>query len=301
MVASDKLTNPFVSVIVPVYADPDGLRATLDSVIKQHYSPFEVIVSVTPYSGETLRVAEEYMSTYPDLIDIIVVEETGRARARNAGIDGANGEIVTFIDANITMKPDWLGSAVSELQHKDANYLTCNVIISSATDDNGFIVKYDQALSLPVRHYVEDYHFTPTAVLLLTRSLISDVGVFDPELTSGEDREFGNRVYRQGYKLHIGDCEVYHPARRRASEHIKKAIRIGIGIEQLRHQYPKRYSAPSLISPISYAPPSPSRIKSRLSDNDYEPGRIEILEFYLFNYILKLCQQFGRWRYYRSL
>lgn len=299
MNSATKQETPFVSLVIPVYADPGGLEITLESAVNQQYNSYEVIVSLTPSSGETLTVAEEYASKHPGLVQIVEVNERGRARARNAGIDKASGDIIAFIDADIQMKPHWLESATSDMKTMEADYLACNVCSSSTMDDVGFVEKYDQALSIPVRHYVENYHFAPTAALLLTRELIEDVGVFDPELTSGEDREFGNRVHEEGYNLDVSDSEVYHPPRKRVSEQIQKAIRIGIGMEQLRHRYPGRYSFPGLLSPLSYAPPSPRRLKSRMSANNYEPNYLMRFAFYLFNYGLKMYQQFGRWKYYR--
>ena len=292
--------NPLVSIIIPVYADPDGLRTTLESAINQQYSPLEVIVSLTPASGETREVAKEYSSKHSRYVHVIEVHEQGRAKARNAGINKANGEIIAFVDADIRMKPEWLEAAVSDLKAKEAEYLACNVVIPTSTDDAGFVERYDSAMSLPVKHYLKNYHFAPTAALLVTSDLIDTIGAFDPELMSGEDREFGNRVYDQGYNLYVSNSKVYHPPRRTVLEQIQKAIRIGVGIEQLRRRCPDQYSYPSLISPLAYAPPSPNRLKSRLSNNRYDPVITELLLFYIFNYILKLCQQFGRWKYHRE-
>ena len=293
-------TNPLVSIVIPVYADPEGLRRTLQSAVDQQYDPFEIVISVTPSTGETLEVAKEYEKEYSDLVHIVEVDKKGRARARNAGIEGSNGEIIAFVDADIWMKSDWLSTSVSDLKDEGADYLACNVVVSQTTDDSNFVGKYDRALSIPVSHYVDQYQFAPTAALLLTRDLIEEVGAFNPELTSSEDREFGNRVYDQGYELYVSDCEVYHPSRRKISEQIKKAIRIGIGMEELRQQYPERYSLPSLKSPLSYAPPNPFRLRSRLASNDYEPNVVEWVSFYSFNYFLKLNQQRGRWKQYRQ-
>ncbi|AUX10537.1 glycosyl transferase [Halalkaliarchaeum desulfuricum] len=198
------------------------------------------------------------------------------------------------------MDPDWLENAILDMKTKGAHYLACSVSISSTTDNGGFIERYDRALSIPVKHYIEEYHFAPTAALLLTRGLIEEVGTFDPELTSGEDREFGNRVYERGYELYVSDCEVYHPPRKKVSDQTQKAIRIGVGMEQLRRQYPDRYSLPSLMSPLSYAPPNPKRLRSRLSSNSYKPDFLEWMLFYLFNYFLKLYQQLGRWQHFRN-
>lgn len=300
MTSSSEQTGPLVSIVIPVYADPEGIQTTLESAIKQQYSPFEIIVSVTPASGKTLKIAQKYAAKHPKLVRIVEVQKEGRARARNAGIEESKGEIIAFVDADIWMNPNWLDIAVTDLRAKNTDYLACNVVISPTTERSRFVEKYDRALSIPVKHYVENYHFAPTAALLLTRDLIEDVGAFDPKLTSSEDREFGNRVYERGYELYVSDCEVYHPARKKITEQTQKAIRIGIGMEQLRCRYPDRYTFPSLMSPLSYAPPRPKRLKSRLSTNNYNPNFTEWVSFYLFNYFLKLQQQFGRWKYYRS-
>lgn len=300
MISSTKQSAPIVSMVIPVYADPDGLRTTLESAVHQNYESFEIIVSLTPSSGETREVADRYASKYPRLIHIVEIQEKGRAKARNAGISRADGDIIAFIDADIRIEPEWLEAAVSDMEAKKADYLACNIIISSSEENCGFVEKYDRSLSLPVKHYIDNYDFAPTAALLLTRDIIDAIGLLDPELTSGEDREFGNRAYNQGYKLYVSNNEVYHPPRRTVSEQIQKAIRIGEGIEQLQRRYPDRYSYPSILSPLAYAPPSPKRLKSRLSGNGYDQTLPELALFYIFNYFLKLCQQFGRWKIQRS-
>lgn len=296
MTSSENDSNPSVSVVIPVYADPEGLRTTLESFVSQSYSELEIIVAVTPSSGKTLEVATEFQTEFQDLVQVVEVRESGRAKARNAGIAISQGDIIAFIDADIWLDKDWLNCAVSNLQISDVEYLACSVDISSAKQNMGFVGRYDQALSIPVGHYVEDYQFAPTAALLVTRDLLEDVDNFDPELISGEDREFGNRVYSKGYELAVSDCAVYHPPRTKISEQVQKAIRIGRGMEQLGERYPSRYSNPSLLSPLSYAPPDPRRFNSRLSTNDYDASLVEWVLFYLFNYILKLFQQIGRWK-----
>ncbi|MFC6613901.1 glycosyltransferase [Halopenitus salinus] len=300
MTGCEECSNQFVSIVIPAYSDPEGLRTTLKSAIDQSYNDFEIIVAITPTSGETLEVAEEFKTKYPDIVHIVKVVETGRAKARNEGIAETRGDIIAFVDADIWLEPNWLKCAVTDLRKNDAEYLACQVKISLDEGGERFVERYDQALSIPVQHYVEDYNFAPTAALLLTRELIREVDHFDPELTSGEDRELGNRVYNKGYDLAVSDCEVYHPPRTTIWEQIQKAIRIGIGMEQLRNRYPDRYSFPSLFSPLSYAPPSPKRLKSRLTSNSYTTSLIESIGFYLFNYTLKLFQQFGRWKQFLS-
>lgn len=285
-----------VSIVIPVYNDPDGLRKTIDSILSQTYDQYELIISVTPSSGETLAVARSYEEQESGLITIVEVPNRGRAAGRNAGIEEANGDVIAFVDADIRVPTDWLELSITAMNERAVAYLTCDIKFTDSDAPIRFIERYDRALSIPVAHYVEEYQFAPTASLFVTRELIDDVGRFDSRLTSAEDKEFGTRVHDAGYELYFAsEISTFHPPRTTLSSQRSKAIRIGRGTQQLRMYYPERFAIPSLFSPISYAPPNPSRLQSRIASNQYEPSTLEFIIFYMFNYFLKLVQQYGRW------
>lgn len=288
--------TPFVSIIIPVYDDPDGLRDTLESMVAQSYDEYEIIVSITPATGETLATAQEYSNDDRDEIKIVEVPSRGRAAGRNAGIEDSEGDVLAFVDADVRASEDWLREAIAEMDERNADYMACDIQFPHGSADMGFIERYERALSLPVEHYIKEYNFAPTASLFVTQEIISDVGGFDSRLTSSEDKEFGARIHDAGYELHFApNLVMYHPVRSTFTSHYAKAIRIGHGTQQLYHYYPSRFSIPSLYSPLAYAPPHPSRIRDRIESNEYDPSFLEFILFYMFNYFLKIVQQYGRW------
>ncbi len=289
-------STPPVSVIVPAYEDPNGLTTTIESLLVQTYDEYEIIAAIRPSNGLTVEAAEELKNPR---LSIVTTEIPGPAAGRNVGIEHAKGDIIVFLDADIFVEKEWLSQAVHIMRSKQAKVLACDVRFQD--DNNSLFARYDRAIGLPVKHYIDEYEYAPTAALLVAREVIDTVGRFDDRLTSSEDKEFGNRLRQEGIEICFSsDVPVYHPPRSLLSEHISKSIRIGRGIEQLRHYYPERYDRFGIISPISYLPPNPRRLFSRMRSNKYSPELYELPLFYLINYMMKICQQYGRWMEIRT-
>ena len=122
------------SVIIPVFNDPKGLRDTLDSVIKQDYlkSKYEIIVVDNGSTDSTVDVAKLYLNNYPKLIKYIAQSNNlGSYSARNLGISQAKGKFISFIDADMTVKKDWLKKINKIIGNSNIGYLGCRVRVFS--------------------------------------------------------------------------------------------------------------------------------------------------------------------------
>ncbi|WP_369333869.1 glycosyltransferase family 2 protein, partial [Halorubrum sp. SS7] len=107
------------------------------------------------------------------------------------------------------------------------------------TGDEGTVAKYNRLKDLNVQRFVEELSFGPTCSLVVTRTLLEDVGGFDARLRSSGDVEFGNRVAASGRELrYTPDIVVYHPTRTTLGALLRKSRRVGRGKTQLRRDYP---------------------------------------------------------------
>lgn len=93
------MSSPLVSVIIPVFNVEAYLKECLDSIINQTFSNIEIICVDDGSTDSSADILKEY-STRDNRITIITKENGGLSSARNAGIDIANGEYITFLDSD---------------------------------------------------------------------------------------------------------------------------------------------------------------------------------------------------------
>ena len=92
------IADPQVSVIMPIYNTAHLIEASLNSVLEQTFSNFEIIV-VNDGSPDTAEL-EEILKPYQSRIVYIKQENKRAARARNNGISKARGEFLAFLDSD---------------------------------------------------------------------------------------------------------------------------------------------------------------------------------------------------------
>lgn len=91
--------NEMISVIVPVYNVEKYLRRCVNSILKQSYPNLQIILVDDGSTDRCGEICEELKKT-DDRITVIHKENGGLSDARNAGLEIANGEYITFIDSD---------------------------------------------------------------------------------------------------------------------------------------------------------------------------------------------------------
>lgn len=91
--------NPLISIIVPVYLVEPYLKKCVDSILRQSYSHLEVILVDDGSPDLCGKICDEY-AALDQRIHVIHKENGGLSSARNAGLDHASGEYITFIDSD---------------------------------------------------------------------------------------------------------------------------------------------------------------------------------------------------------
>lgn len=113
-------TNPYgsgkmdykFSVIIPVYNAEKTLRRCLDSLMAQSIEVAEIILINDGSQDNSLSICKEFESQYENVL-VIEQQNSGAAAARNAGLEAASGEFVTFVDSDDYVCSDYF-SILSE-------------------------------------------------------------------------------------------------------------------------------------------------------------------------------------------
>ena len=136
-IMTNKTTTPEISVIMPVYNTSLYLRQSIESVINQTFTNWELICINDGSTDNSLEILEEYASKDPR-ITIIDQENQGLSCARNSGLEIAQGDYITFIDSDDFYAKNFLEVVYNNIKTKQgyADIVGCNFKkIKSLKDD----------------------------------------------------------------------------------------------------------------------------------------------------------------------
>ena len=99
---------PKISVIVPVYKAQKHIGRCVESILGQTFTDFELIL-VDDASPDGSGSLCDLFAQQDCRIRVIHMEENGGASAaRNAGLDAAIGQYISFCDSDDMVSPKWL-------------------------------------------------------------------------------------------------------------------------------------------------------------------------------------------------
>ena len=182
------------SIIIPLYNKQHYIRRTLESVLSQTYTDFEVIVVNDGSKDNSLQEAKKVQDPRIRVID---KENGGVSSARNRGIREAKNEWICFLDADDIMYAHCL-----EEYHKLHVEFPKIRVLCASIDVN--IKKYP---SQDRRYVVTNYYkaniysemrtgisLLCTDCICINRSCLDEVGGFNPQYTHGEDLNLWDRL-----------------------------------------------------------------------------------------------------------
>ena len=229
---------PLVSVIIPVYNDPERLHLCLQALARQTYpqNRFEILV-VDNGSDATADIKGTVLE-YANAI-ALYEEIPGSYAARNKGLTVAKGDAIAFTDADCIPSPDWIERGIAHLQQvANCGFVGGEIeILVRDRDCPSTVELYESILAFRQQDCIEKHHYSVTANLFTWKKVVTAVGMFDSQLKSNGDIEWGNRVYQMGYQqVYAEDVRVAHPALYSFQQLRRKVIRYAGGAYDLRHQ-----------------------------------------------------------------
>ncbi len=96
-----------ISVIVPVYNGQDYIVPCIESIVSQQVTDLQIIIINDGSLDNTAQICEKLQKEYSN-IQVITMEDLGVSAARNAGLDKADGDYITFVDADDRLLPGTL-------------------------------------------------------------------------------------------------------------------------------------------------------------------------------------------------
>ena len=191
------------SVVIPLYNKQDSIAATLQSVLAQTYTNYEIIVVDDGSTDESANVAEAMLrecKVYSVECRGKVIRKAngGVSSARNAGILAAKGEYIAFLDGDDLWHPEYLETLHQLIEdYPDAALygIGCTTIHGDKIPEN--------VTPSTLRGEVEDVwnnypgYWTGSSSSS-SRARLLEIGLFDTRMTHGEDIDMWWRLLLSG-------------------------------------------------------------------------------------------------------
>lgn len=231
-----------VSVIIPTYNRCELLKRSVDSVLNQTYSDFELIIVD---DGSTDGTEELIKSYGDDRIRYIRNERNcGAHVSRNNGIKAAKGQFIAFQDSD----DEWLPQKL-QMQMD---------ILADSDDTVGMVFcRFHQYFSNGVKSVCPDLNEVPdnysgyilevllrtplagTPTMLIKKSVLDDVGLFDENIACLEDYELSLRIARKYQLIMIDEpLMISYVSMDGVNADIPEALRVRCGLlKEFREEY----------------------------------------------------------------
>jgi glycosyltransferase involved in cell wall biosynthesis len=193
------------SVVIPLYNKAEFIEAAIESVLKQHYSHFEIIV-IDDGSNDD---GPARVSAFPDhRIQLVQQTNQGVSCARNKGIELAKGDLVCFLDADDWFLPAYLETMVGMAKtHPEFVFFAAGFRWVSTLDKNASTwdcaeVCQPAAIDNLYRQWlIRGPFFCTNSVAIRRSALIGQQPCFPPGESMGEDQDLWFRLAEQSSLL----------------------------------------------------------------------------------------------------
>lgn len=195
--------QPLVTVITPAYNAERFIKETMDSVLAQSISDWEMIVLDDGSTDATREIVAAYMRTDPRIRLVVNEKNMGVARTRNRGIEMARGQYVAFLDSDDVWLPEKLEFQLAKMADADAQIGYCSYAI---VDEASNPVRADYLV--PPQAQFEDLlreNYIQCSAMLIRADVLKTIR-FNPDYYH-EDYVLGLDMLQAGYRA-VGCSEI---------------------------------------------------------------------------------------------
>lgn len=200
---------PKVSIIIPVYNSEHFIKDTLDSVFKQTYKDFEVIVVDDGSTDSTYSL----LKRYGNRIVLLRKQNGGPASARNLGIKHSTGKYICFLDSDDLWTPNKLQDQVNYMNVNNCGLLYTDVKVFRTKNNIKYTIGTLKC-NLEGMIFKDLFwnNFIVNSTVMIRKSCISKIGLLDESIriVGAEDYDYWLRLSLCFKVGHISKTLVYY-------------------------------------------------------------------------------------------
>jgi glycosyltransferase involved in cell wall biosynthesis len=208
--------KPYISIVIPAYNASETLSLLLASLAKSTYKKFEVIIG-DDASNEQLTVHSlQFTVKKKKALDLKIVRLTrnkGPAAARNAAAKRARGEVIVFLDSDVTVYPDTIAKIAGKFSD-DHDLTAITGVWDKYQKTKAFFPQFkairDWSYWTNERDRDGYYYLFSTRIAAIRRAVFLRLGGFNEAFRQMEDVEFTYRIAKRYAIIFSPDVRVHH-------------------------------------------------------------------------------------------
>lgn len=204
-------TTPRISVVIPLYNKEKTIKKTIQSVLDQQFTDFELVIVNDGSKDNSVDVVK---AIDDPRIRIIDKPNGGVSSARNEGIRQSKYEYIAFLDADDEWRPNHLFCLVELINQfgNEASIFTTNFY--RCFSKRKLHINRNDLNSGIVKNYFKEVRkgvLINSSTACISRDLLKEVGGFKEKYTIGEDIDLWNRLARKGVVAYSSlATSIYH-------------------------------------------------------------------------------------------
>ncbi len=229
------------SIIVPVYNRPDEVDELLESLCKQSFKDFEVIIVEDGSSVNCKDVCSKYM----ELLNMkyFMKQNSGPGLSRNFGAERSSGEYLIVLDSDVVLPEGYLQAVEDELQRQPADAFGGPDRAHDSFTDTQKAISYSMTSFFTtggIRGGKKklDKFYPRSFNMGIRRESYMKLGGFS-KMRFGEDIDFSIRIFKAGYKCRLfPEAWVWHKRRTDMRKFFRQVYNSGIARINLHKRHP---------------------------------------------------------------
>ena len=174
-----------LSIITPTLNEEKYLSLLLQSIKKQNFSDYEIIIADAGSKDKTIEIAKQY--------NCKIIPGGLPSKGRNEGAKIAKGDILFFLDADTVLPDNFFEKALREFSERSLELASFCLIPLPKTRISSFFLNifYNQPIVL-----LESALPHAATGILITKNLFEKVGGFDEDIKLAEDHYLARRAQK---------------------------------------------------------------------------------------------------------
>ncbi|MCA9407841.1 MAG: glycosyltransferase [Candidatus Omnitrophica bacterium] len=189
--------NPRVSIIIATYNYRKYLQESLESILKQTFTDYEVLVVDDGSTDNTDQLIAQFQKKFQGRLRYHYQENQGVYAARNVGLNLARGEFIGFLDADDIWHKTLLENFVRYLdKNENKAFVYSNVEFFDSKTNKKVAHRFGEGSNKKpytgrcVDQLFQNGNFIPFSANLARQDVLQKVGKFDRELRVGGDYDY---------------------------------------------------------------------------------------------------------------